>query len=330
MNKIIFVKILIFLAVIVSAGFFIFRHSVVVLAQRKVHDLMAEQSDESLEIIYQASKLSHEKFVQSPGRIGDETRPLLVRLRPILTNYRLPSWISFPGGAIETLYAGGWCDDAARMLQFILAQYDLPSRQWNMVKPDGAHSALVVDLPGDRMIFTDPFYGAIATDQNGNLVGPYTKDIRFQALSDNSDLAFYRNFKDVVMAARSEEMTLRASIPSGLPLTLGVLDGSANDVQSDSIKNRLSPYWTYMGHRYDRAWTRILKASKPVKVTFILTDNIDKGVLTSNKPPVVSGKTLIWVLDKDEELIFTDSKAMLSLLRLNSYMPIDQIIFETP
>lgn len=330
MNKIFLIKTLIFIAAFAITGFFVFRQGVVIVAQRKAHVIMGEQNGEPSEIIYQASKLSHEKFVQSSGRIGHEARPFLVRLRPILTNYRLPSWIAFPDGAIETLHAGGWCEDAARMLQFILAQYDLPSRQWNMAKPDGAHSALVVDLPGGGMIFTDPFYGVIATDQNGNLTGPFAKDLRFQALSDKSDLSFYKDFEGVVMAARSEEMTIRAIVPEELPLTLGGLDGSADDVQSDSMKHRMGSYWTYMGSRYDRAWTRVLKASRPVKVTFILTDDVDDGVVTSNKPPAVSGKTLTWVLDKDEELVLTDGKARLSLLRLNSYIPIDQIVFESP
>ena len=130
----------------------------------------------------------------------------------------------------------------------------------------------------------------------------------------------------VAMAAQGDELIIRA--PVSAPLILGEVNGRADDVKETAMQSRLFPHWDYMGHKYDRAWKRILEAQEPLYVTFILTQSVDQGVVTSNKSPAISGKILKWELEKGEELIFTDGLAKLSFLRLNSYIPVDQIIIE--
>lgn len=49
-----------------------------------------------------------------------------LRLRPYVSNQRLPEFLRFPDGVIETLVEEGMCDNAARMLHFVLKQMTCP------------------------------------------------------------------------------------------------------------------------------------------------------------------------------------------------------------
>lgn len=243
--------------------------------------------------------------------------PWLIKLRPYLTNHRLPSALKLPEGAIETLYPVGWCDNASRMQKFLLSRKSIQSRQWNIILPDAAHAALIVSTPSGPQ-YADPYYGVIQNEQ-----GAYTP------ISKDSNIALYKNFDAAMMGPEGQPLTITAAIPAlKTPLILGEINGDDRDLQGALNTQNMTPHFTYIGHRYDRGWTRILKPQSDVKVTFTLIDDFDPKALTSNIAPIINGKTLTWTLKANEPLIFEDAKARLSLKRFNSYIAIDQIRIE--
>lgn len=262
---------------------------------------------------------------------------LFLRPRAYLTNHRLPSWIGLPDGVIETNIETGLCDNAARMLAFVLKQEGFESVQWNMVTNSGGHSALLVSMPDGRKILADPFYGVVTIDKNDRLIHPKEaqnrvqsgEEIRdiFRPLGEKSKLRFYKQANSMRMAAAGEDMILEASLPSmdKDPVFLGEINGSEKDVKSAAIKKQMIPYWYYMGHKYNREWVRILKATQPVRIEMTLIAPAEKGVLITTPAPTVSGNKLVWELGSEEQIIFRDGLAKISLKRMNSYIGVDQI-----
>lgn len=263
----------------------------------------------------------------------------LYKIRPIITNHRLPSFIALPNGVMETLMQKGYCDNAARMLAFVLKQDGFESVQWNMVSSNSAHSALLVTLNDGRKGLVDPFYGYVAVGKDGKLLPPdqaqsqVKSGIKYQEvfhpLSPNSNHNFYLDFHSMDMAAQGDELVLEATIPplNSEPLVLGKIDGNDMDVKKAAMKNKLSPFWHYMGHKYNRQWTRMLKANEPVNVTIILVEPSQKNILIATPQPAVKNKTLSWNLNSGESIVFKDGDAGISLKKMNSYIGVDQIIF---
>ena len=290
------------------------RYYLIESATVKAHEIFAVSNANIDVTILEITKAINANFQKHKDAQDDASAPLLMK------------FIKIPEGAIETLYARGWCDNAVRMEKFILSLNGLQSKQWDMVKPDAAHAALIVNLPDGKTIFSDPFHGIVVKDPQGNLAGPQESRVQFVALSDQSDLSFYKDLSNTAMGAQGEDLRIETFI--GSPIILGEPDGSAEDVKNDAMKAHLSPHWNYMGHRYSRNWDRVLRATQPVRVSFLLAQNVDKGVITTNKAPLITGNTLQWNLEADEELVFDDGAARLSFWRMNSYIPVDQIIIE--
>jgi hypothetical protein len=268
----------------------------------------------------------------------DPSKNLALRLRPFLTNHRLPPVFRLENGVIETILGKGLCDNAVRALQFTLKQENLPSSQWNMVTPHGGHAALIVSIDENRTAFVDPFFGLISLDKKSTLRSPdeiYEKvksghkiENIFTKISDRSSLKFYEEFANVSMAKQGERLVIASQIPEFQgEITLGEIDSSFIDVMRAGKSHNMSSYWHYVGHKYDRNWIRTLEAKKPTKVIFSLVEKPDSSILTSNITPVIEGKDLIWTLKKEEKLVFEDHKAELSLKRRNSYIDIDKITF---
>jgi hypothetical protein len=270
---------------------------------------------------------------QNPSEI-----PLL-RLRSYITNDRLLNFLKLPSGVIETNIERGLCDNASRMLAFILKQQGFDSVQWNMVSYKGGHSALLVTMSDNRKAFVDPFYGVVAVDRKKNLIdaskaqeliraGRRTDKV-FMALDKKSKQRFYNDFSSVSMAAEGQDLLIKVDIPAlkNKPLLLGSLDGSEKDVISAGNRTNMTPYWNYMGHKYNREWVRILKASEPMKIVITLTEDVDQRVLTATPTPDMQGKVLSWNLMAGQKIIFKDGDAKLSLNRMNSYLNVDQIAF---
>ncbi len=266
------------------------------------------------------------------------TIPLL-KVRGYITNDRLPSFLRLGDGVIETHMEQGYCDNASRMLAFILKQEGFSSVQRNMVTNSGGHSALLVTLPNeDRDILVDPFYGYVTTDLNGELIHPHDaknliengdafEDV-FTPLGEASDPRFYKDIRSMFMGAEGQTLTIEATLPhiGNNPIHLGKIDGKYNDVKSAASQLGITPYWYYMGHKYNREWVRVLKASQPVKIVMTLTEQAEDGILTSTPKPSVDGQTLTWELNAGEEITFRDGLAKISLKRMNSYIPVDQTI----
>ena len=90
-------------------------------------------------------------------------------------------------------------------------------------------------------------------------------------------------------------------------ISIGKIDGNADDVMN-SLKNYgIPPYLHYVGSRYDRSWVRVLIAQQPVRLEMVLTQPVRKGVITSDPTPLVEGNKMTWELQPGQLLTFYDS-----------------------
>ncbi len=332
MKKILKLLTLLFLisAAVSLAGWLAARQLLISKAEEKVFALARNahaKSDQTKDdkVTALTAEIFRQFHHQDPGEIP------LYRLRPYLTNSRLPSWVRLPDGVMETLLEKGYCDNAARMLAFALRQENINSVQWNMVSPGMAHSALLVTMPDGRKILADPFYGYITADP------PYKTQARLKAgeefsaafspLGLKSEPGFYKAFTNISMSAAGQDLRLESTLPPlhGEPLILGTLDGSDLDVKQDGANKNLTPFWHYAGHKYNREWVRVLKTAEPVTISMDLLDA--PGDTSFAIPePIVNGKVLTWTLRPGETLTFRDGAAKFSIQRMNSYIGIDRII----
>ncbi|MAQ71420.1 MAG: hypothetical protein CL565_04420 [Alphaproteobacteria bacterium] len=254
----------------------------------------------------------------------------------------LPSFISLPHGTVELLLEQGECDNAARMMGYVLNKNNISSVQFNMLNGSSAHSALLVE-PNQNGFLVDPFYGVVTKpDHEGNvLLSPYeikgkmsgktSANTYFNLVSDSGKIDFYESFNEAIMSSAGEEMVIDVSLPElddNRILKIGEINSDSNDVRGGARKLGMSPYWDYMGHKYNREWVRIISARENVSLTFVLTVEVDDKILISNKPPIVDGRKMMWDLSKGERLIFRDGKAERSFTRMSSYIPVDQIVIE--
>lgn len=262
----------------------------------------------------------------------------LLRIRPYISNHRLPKPIKYPEGVIETNIETGMCDNAARMLHFILKEKGYDSVQWNMVTDNYAHSALLVFMPDNRQVLLDPFYGYVGYDkEKQKLLSP--EEIR-TALLDGKELddillplsnktrsEFYKDYKSVRMAQLGEDLNITATLPraENQPLFLGEVDGSGDDVRGAASRYNMTPFWHYAGHKYDRSWVRTLKAQQDIRLEMILASKVEDGVITAEPWPEINGNKMIWDLKSGDQIKFYDGRAKISWRRLNSYIEVDQI-----
>lgn len=278
------------------------------------------------------------KYVFEHFRPQEPSEIKALRLRPYVTNGRLPEFLRFPDGAIEMLVGAGLCDNAARMLAFILKQRGYESVQWNMVTPFDAHSALLVSMPDGRKVFADPFYGYVAYDQVAKkLLSPHDAQNRvkegavledvFISLASNAHPEFYKNFGVAFMAAQGSDLMITAALymTEGKPVLLGENDGSDEDVKHQAGQNGMTPFWHYVGHKYNREWVRVLQAQENVRLEMLLMADAEEGIITSDPRPKIEGRKLIWNLKAGDRITFRDGLAAISFRRLNSYIGVDQI-----
>lgn len=262
----------------------------------------------------------------------------LLRFRGYLTNKKLPEFLRLGDGVIETHIESGMCDNAGRMLAFILNQDGYSSVQWNMVAPKGTHSALLVSMPDGRKVLVDPFYGFVAADEKDHLLSPETAYKRisegipteevFKPLGENSRIKFYKDFKNVSMSAAGTPLRIEATIPDfDKELILGKIDNDYSDVSTAGLQHDMTYVWHYAGHLYNREWVRVLKADKSVRVVMTLVSDVEDGVVTSEPKPMIEDKKMIWDLNAGDKITFYDGRAQVSPTRLNSFIGVDQIAF---
>lgn len=305
------------------------------LATQKAQDIIASlpASDQPDDFVTNATRYVFEHFQsQYPKNF------LALKIRPYVTNKRLPEILRFPDGAIETLVQKGLCDNASRMLAFLLKQKGYTGIQWNIVTGNNAHSVFLVSLPDGRKVMADPFFGYVAYNKdNGKLASPEfaqeqmrqgapMQDV-FSALSKQAKPEFYKDFSNAFMAAQGENLTITATLPTieDTPLMLGKIDGDSEDVKGAAKIHGMTPFWNYAGHKYNREWVRVLSAPQDVRLEMTLVAPVENGILTATPPPKVDGKKMIWTLKAGDKITFRDGLAKISLKRLNSYIGVDQI-----
>jgi len=288
-----------------------------------------------------AQRLTARIFETYAAPSKGETLPILLRLRPFLSHRLLPGALRVDQGAIEAIHLNGHCDAAARSLAFVLRENGIPAAQVNLIGAAGeAHTIVRADLPGREPALLDPHTG-LAPLHQGRLLGE-AEAKRLQSdgapaesvwrpLSDKARFnAVFRNFPDLAVVEQGDafEWRRRLSLKERDRLALGALDGSAEDVGDAAGAAGLGVYWTYLGHRYDRGWTRSLVADHAMQITFHLLDDPRPGVITSDQSPRIEGRRAVYRLAAGEALSLHDGRATISLTRLNSYVGVDAIVVE--
>jgi hypothetical protein len=215
----------------------------------------------------------------------DPSTVTALKFRSYVTNRRLPEFMRWKEGTIETIVNKGLCDNAARQLSYVLLREGFDSTQWNMMTPKGGHSALLVTLPDGRKVLTDPLFGLSAVDRAGQLVSPEKAWNRiqsgekietvFEALTDQSNYKFYKAYEKVSMAPQGESLMINISVPSYKnELILGKLNNDSRDVKNEGNALNMGPYLHYVGHQYDPKWVRVLKAEKDMTVEVFAVEGI--------------------------------------------------------
>lgn len=264
---------------------------------------------------------------------------LLLRLRPYLTNDLLPNVLRVEPGAIEALYLNGWCDNAARALMFVASEAGLEAHQLNIITPNAGHSILEIKRPSGEYVAIDPYYGVVAAS-GGELI-PASEAFERTALGSppssvwhlngaNALHSFYANFTSVILARQGSGATIAIHAdPASYPINLGHVDGNDDDVRSAGQSLGFTPYWNYLGNRYDRSWVRRLNVSVPSRVTIVTAGPLRDYAITANIPyESRSDSRLVYVVDAQMPLELVDGNAQRDWLSFRSWIPIDRISIE--
>ena len=301
-------------------------------AQRVVQDLgLQGRTDEQA-----AVALTRQVHLWYRGGRTVTDPPLLWRLRPYLTHPLLPEAFRLPPGLIDSLYAEGMCDSAARTLTYILAQVGIESRQLNVVQRfSGAHSAVVARFAGGREVLLDPLYGVVPRIA-GALVSPQAVHsapqgaVRWESLAPTSEDRFYAAFERAVFGLAGSDLEIEAPVdlqPRQV-LRLGRADGGTRDVHREGMLQGLTHLWTYLGHRYDRGWTRVMRFNRDTRVTIGVVGTVNPRFVTTDVPPRIDGDRLVYEVAAGDALRFSDGAARRDWTKLRSYQSIDWILFE--
>jgi len=283
--------------------------------------------------------LVHKAFIKSASY--NTKTPLLIRARPYLTHRFIPVTLRIQTGAIDTIFMSGHCDNASRTLAYILGTSGLLSQQLNIVSPSSAHSVVLVETSDGRRLYLDPEKAVIPRADNRILSpeearnamrsGLQLGDI-WQQLVTSASLDFYANFHfpEAIFAVQGEPLHIEADVilTEEKSLTLGESNGLSGDVSHAAAKARLTPYWDYIGSRYDRSWMRSLHFHQNTRIIIGLTAPPVQKFITSQRLPIIRGHELIYELDAGEVLRFEDGAAGYDWLRLRSYQDIDYIRFK--
>lgn len=117
---------------------YVARYTVTQKANQKANELLSNTSIEGTSQTSDDQKIiAITKKVFKTFQHKDPSSIPAYKVRPYITNKRLPAFIRFPDGAMETNIQAGLCDNASRMLAFILEKEGHPSVQWNMVTDKG-------------------------------------------------------------------------------------------------------------------------------------------------------------------------------------------------
>ena len=309
-------------------------------ANAKAHHIIDKLrvDDQSIDTI--AIELTRQVHGWYSERKLQENPPLLWRLRPYLTHSIVPAIFRLPEGLIDTVYAEGLCDSAARTLGYILEATGIQTSQLNIVNRfSGAHSVVLARFPDGREAMLDPLYG-IVPQLNGRLLSPNRalevsrKSDRggsiWHSLAPSSTDSFYRTFEHAVFAVQNTtlDIEVQVKLTDNKPIALGRRDGAVRDVKRDGLSQGMTSYLGYLGHKYDRGWTRILRFTQDTRVEIGLTELVNADFITTSRRPRIEGDTLVYVVAAGESLAFVDGLAKRDWSKMKSYQDIDYILFE--
>ena len=263
-------------------------------------------------------KSDHRWYVQDSLA---KSPPLLWRLRPYLTHDYVPAIFRLPEGLIDTLYATGLCDSAARTLGYILEATGIQSSQLNIVNRfAGGHSVVLARFADGREAMLDPHYGivprldgklisasrALETSRKADLGGGI-----WHKVAPTSDDRFYEKFEYAVFSVQNTGMDIkvRVELTDDMPIALGQRDGDSEDVRRDGLAHGMTSYWIYLGHKYDRGWTRVLEFAQDTRVEIGLMEPVNAGFITTDARPEIEGNTLVYVVAGGGSLAFVDGLA---------------------
>jgi hypothetical protein len=270
-----------------------------------------------------------------------QEKPFLLKLRPFVTHTGLPAFLRVEPGAIEVIELRGHCDASARTLAYLIQKLGYHAVQLNLIgRRGGAHTIVRVYRPDGTTFLVDPHTGLVPMVNqkvlSGSEVSAYqtagmAPEEIWQPVSDSAKFhPVFRQFPDFIQAEQGSTTVLPAVIPQ-IPetgLRVGALDGSSEGTGDAAGELGLPVYWDYLGHRYDRGWTREMSFHQDARVTFVLVEDVRAGVITTDKQPQVTGNTVVYEVSAGETLKFHDGQADINWRTLNSYQLIDSIYFE--
>lgn len=319
------------------------KHALEARARAEARDFIAATGvavDDKPALAVALTRRVHEIYRATPDSADP---PLLMTLRPYLTHPMLPEPLRVEPGAIEALYLNGLCDSASRVLAFVLRQAGLDAWQMNLVMPLAVHTVVLAqDRAGDTFML-DPLHGVVPV-RGGRLLGPdqaqaaarqgVPQEQLWQTLGPTADPAIYRQFAVAAFAKQNEPMTITVQVR--LPqagetpgvVVLGEEDGASEDVASAAVRRGWTPYWHYLGSRYDREWTRVFRFAQDTRVTFVLTTPPDRRFLTSERRPHIRGREVIYDIPAGDSLRLRDGLAGRSWLHFRSYQDVDYVRLE--
>jgi hypothetical protein len=263
------------------------------------------------------------RWVFSEARSNDHAVvSAIYEIIPYVSNRRIPKWLRVPRGAIESLFGDGQCDSDARTLKFMFTSLDIKSRQTDIVTQKSGHVVTSVSLHNGENAVVDPYFGLIAWDHDRPLdiyelrdrlvSGEKSTDV-LQPVSKQAEIVdFYDGWdKQTAVGYQGRGLTIDFTLPMvAAPTRLGDPDGSSDDVVRAGMKIGISPYFAYIGSKYDRSWVRILRVPKPIQLKFVMVGDVDEELLGSIEPrPTVEGNSLAWNLSADTPLVFTSADA---------------------
>ena len=269
-----------------------------------------------------------------------ENPPLLWRLKPYLTHDLMPAVFRLQSGSIDTLYVEGLCDDAARTLGYVLKEAGIESRQLNIINRfTGAHAVLLARLPDGREVMLDPLYGIVPM-RDGTLLSPSeahdasknadADSELWHQLAPTASVSFYQSFEHAIYAVQDAglEIEIPISLSGDQAIALGRRDGESEDVSSDGLSHNLTGHLTYLGHKYDRGWNRVLVFAQDTRMEIGLVEPPNGGFITTDVEPQIDGNKLIYEVAAGTSLRFVDGLAKRDWTKLKSYQDIDYIRFE--
>src|SRR3972149_1219823 len=141
---------------------------------------------------------------------------------PRIQTAAIPLTFAAQEGAIDVIYIAGQCDSAARTLQFLLAEANLPAGQFNIVRRfNGGHSVTLVEVSPGREVMLDALFGVVP-EQDGTLLTPMEAQelVRQGVPSENiwtklmptSNISFYSQFGDAVFAKQGAGLDIESLV----------------------------------------------------------------------------------------------------------------------